>query len=190
MKPSSLSTWAIFSLRRVVGISTAGRSMRLALRMRVSMSAIGSVIMAVWSLPARLHHAGDEAVAGHVAEADASYAELAVHRPRPAAQPAAEADADALARLHFLGRVGLFPAGLQGRHLAAEFHGFGFGTHNRFYSLGYFSSRKGMPKFRSSSRASSSLFVLVTKVMSMPWVNVTLSGSISGNTICSDRPRL
>src|SRR5438309_2033144 len=48
MKPSSSSTLASATLRFVAGISTAGRSISLALRMRVSMSAIGSVIM-VWS---------------------------------------------------------------------------------------------------------------------------------------------
>src|SRR5262249_8575282 len=98
MKPSSLSTWATPILRRVAGMSTAGRSMRLALRMRVSMSARGSVIMVVVSSPARLDYARDEPVAGHVAEADPADAELAVDRPRPAAQPAAQADADLVPR--------------------------------------------------------------------------------------------
>src|SRR5205085_8441603 len=98
MKPSSLSTWAMRCLSLVLGMSTAGRSMRLALRMRVSMSAIGSVIMAGILSPARFLDARDQAVAGHVAEADAADAELAVHRARPAAQPAAQADADLVAR--------------------------------------------------------------------------------------------
>src|SRR6516225_7864872 len=96
MKPSSLSTWAMYCLTRVAGISTAGRSIRLALRMRVSMSAIGSVIMAV--SPARLRYAGDEPVVGHVAEADAADAELPVDGPPAPAQAAAEADADLVAR--------------------------------------------------------------------------------------------
>src|SRR5690242_11280899 len=100
MKPSSLSTWATFTFSRLAGMSTAGRSMRVALRMRVSMSASVSVIMAAIPLPAGLGHAGDQAAAGHVPEADPANAELAVHRPRPAAQLAAQADADALARRH------------------------------------------------------------------------------------------
>src|SRR5713101_1405593 len=56
MKPSSLSTCARCCFKCVEGISTAGDSMRLALRMRVSMSAIGSVIMAgiLSSLPGLL----------------------------------------------------------------------------------------------------------------------------------------
>src|SRR5262245_30192258 len=98
MKPSSLSTWAIRSFWRVVGMSTAGRSTRLALRRRVSMSAMGSVIMAGVSSPARFLDAGDQAVAGHAAEADPADPELAVVGARPAAQPAAVADADLVAR--------------------------------------------------------------------------------------------
>src|SRR5205085_1429336 len=103
------------------GISTAGRSMRLALRMRVSMSAIGSVIMAwvPFRSPARLAHAGDQAAAGHVPETDAADAELAVDGPRPPAQLAAQADADLLARRH-LDLLRVAPVGLQLRHLLAK----------------------------------------------------------------------
>src|SRR5262245_39784845 len=100
MKPSSLRTWATLTLMRVAGMSTAGRSIRLALRMRVSMSATGSVIMGLPSSPDRLGNAGDHAATRQVAEADPADAELAVDRPRPAAQLAAEPDADALARGH------------------------------------------------------------------------------------------
>src|SRR5919108_2326932 len=103
MNPSSLSTWATPILRRVAGMSTAGRSMRLALRMRVSMSARLSVIMVGAPSPAGLLDAGDQAVAGHVAEADAADAELAVDGAGPAAQLAAQPDADHLARRHQLG---------------------------------------------------------------------------------------
>src|SRR5260370_9654752 len=100
MKPSSLSTWAPAALRRLAGMSTTGRSMKLALRMRVSMSATVSVIMGRLPSPARLGDAGDQPVAGHVPEADAADAELAVDRPRPPAQLAAQADADDVARPH------------------------------------------------------------------------------------------
>src|SRR5947209_5750703 len=184
-KPSSLSTWAMRVLSLVEGMSTAARSMRAALRMRVSMSAIGSVIMVASPSPTRLLDARDQAVAGQVAEADAADAELPVHRPRPAAHLAAQADADLLARQH-LDLVGGLLAGLQLGQLLPELDEFCFGCHG----LPCYASRNGMPKARSSSRASSSLFVLVTKVTSIPCVNVTLSGSISGKTICSDRPRL
>src|SRR5262245_17419967 len=107
MKPSSLRTLAMAALSLVAGMSTAGRSMRLALRMRVSMSAIGSVIMVSAPSPAGLGHTRDEAVRGHPAEADAADAELAVDGARPAAELAAVADADDRARLHQLGRVAL-----------------------------------------------------------------------------------
>ena len=58
----------------------------LALRMRVSMSAMGSVIvMVVAPSPARLGHAGELAGVHQLAQADAAEPELAVHRARPAA---------------------------------------------------------------------------------------------------------
>src|SRR5262249_10203758 len=107
---------------------TTGRSMRLPLRSRVSMSAMESVIMAVAPSPARLLHAGDQPVAGHVAEADPADAELAVDGARPAAQPAPQPDADLLPRLQLhLVRRALAP--LELRHLLAEPGSFCFGRH-------------------------------------------------------------
>src|SRR5690348_1193253 len=111
-------------------MSSAGRSMRLALRMRVSMSANESVIMFGVPSPASLLDARDQAIAGHVAETDAADAELAVDRPRPAAQLAAQANADALARRHFDLRIRL-AAGFQLRQLLAELDVFRFGGHVR-----------------------------------------------------------
>src|SRR5262249_48367761 len=118
-----------FSL--VAGISTTGRSMRLALRSRVSMSAIGSVIIAGILSPAGLLDARDQAVAGHAAEADPADAELAVHGPRPPAQSAAEADADLVAgpELLLVGRPLLVL--LQRFQLAEVFGAFGGGGHRR-----------------------------------------------------------
>jgi hypothetical protein len=52
-----------------------------------------------------------------------------------------------------------------------------------------FLSRKGMPSSFKSSRASSLVFAVVTIVMSMPWVRVTLSNSISGKIVWSAMPR-
>src|SRR5437868_1514683 len=104
MKPSSLSTWATFALRRVAGMSTKGNSIRLALRMRVSMSASGSVIMAVSPSPACLLDARDQAIAGHPTKTNPADAELPVVGPRPAAQLAAQPDADDVARPQQLGR--------------------------------------------------------------------------------------
>src|SRR5579871_5075837 len=164
-------------------MSTAGRSMRTALRMRVSMSANESVIMLRVPSPASLLDARNQAIAGHVAETNTADAELAIDGPRPAAQPAAQPDANPLARRHLHLGIGL-PAGLQLRHLLAKTDTFCFSRHASY------PSRNGMPKDRNNSRASSSLFVLVTNVTSIPCTNVILSGSTSGNTDCSLRPRL
>ena len=48
----------------------------------------------------------------------------------------------------------------------------------------------GIPIARRNSRASSSEPADVTSVMFMPCGRVNLSGLISGNTICSESPRL
>src|SRR6476646_10107636 len=107
MKPSSLSTWATRALSLVAGMSTAGRSMRLALRIRVSMSARESVIMVGSPSPAGLGHARYQTVAGHVAETDAANAELAVDGAGPATDAAAVADTDPLPCRHQFARVAL-----------------------------------------------------------------------------------
>src|SRR5690242_1255155 len=66
---------------------TVSCSALLALRMRASMSAIGSVIIS--TSPARLGHAGDHAEVRELAQADPAEAELLVDRARPAAAVAA-----------------------------------------------------------------------------------------------------
>src|SRR5579872_2754470 len=68
------------------GISTEGRSIATALRMRVSMSAMGSVII---KSPACLLHSGNQSVQCHVAEAQAAQFELAINGDRSSAQLAA-----------------------------------------------------------------------------------------------------
>src|SRR5262249_40578491 len=109
------------TLSLVAGMSTTGLSMRLALRIRGSMSGVGSVIIAVVLLPARLLDARDQAVAGHAAEADPAHAELPVHGAGPAAQPAAQADADAVARPQLLLFGGPFAVLVQRLELAQVF---------------------------------------------------------------------
>src|SRR5262245_28901479 len=67
------------------GIATSSWNATFAFRIRVSMSAIGSVIVTALEPPGsprRLRHAGDLARVGHLPEADAAQAELAVHGPR------------------------------------------------------------------------------------------------------------
>src|SRR5579875_162329 len=88
MYPSSLSRRAISTFIFELGIVTRSCSALLALRMRVSMSAIGSVSTAP-PLPARLRHAGDRTLVRQLAQADPAEAELAKHRARPAAPVAA-----------------------------------------------------------------------------------------------------
>src|SRR6478735_7742672 len=77
---------AIPSLRREVGISACSCSALLALRMRASMSATGSV--SIWS-PARFGHARNDALVRQVAQADPAEAELAKDGARATAAIAA-----------------------------------------------------------------------------------------------------
>src|SRR5262245_33311997 len=114
MNPSSFRTWAMLALSLVAFISAAGRSIEFALRIRVSMSAIGSVIMGFGPLPARLADARDHPVGRQVAETDAADAELPVHSPRAAADLAPRPDVHQLVRGHDLGLV---PLGLGLAHL-------------------------------------------------------------------------
>src|SRR5690348_7712521 len=84
MKPSRESTSAMRSFTFDAGIMTLAFRAVMALRMRVSISAIGSVILL--SLPARLHDARDIAPQRKLTEAQAAQPELAHERPRTAAQ--------------------------------------------------------------------------------------------------------
>src|SRR5919202_4426833 len=95
MYPSSLSRRAISCFIREFGISTWSWSARFALRIRLSMSAIGSVSTCVL-LPGTLGHAGDRALMRELAQADPAEAELPEHRARPAAAATARVVADAV----------------------------------------------------------------------------------------------
>src|ERR671934_584648 len=87
MNPSALRISAIRTFSRDEGTSTFSCSARLALRTRVSMSAMGSLL--IGGSPARLDHARDLAPEGVLAEAEAAHPELPEVPPRPAAEPAA-----------------------------------------------------------------------------------------------------
>src|SRR5690242_16055133 len=78
---------AISALKVEAGITTSSCAAWMPLRMRVRKSAMGSVID--MALPARLRHAGDEALMRKLAQADAAQPELAVDRARAPATPAA-----------------------------------------------------------------------------------------------------
>src|SRR5215217_3830057 len=69
------------------GISTSSWAAMIPLRIRVRKSAMGSVID--MRSPARLRHAGDEAVVRQLSQAHAAEAELAVDGARSPAAPAA-----------------------------------------------------------------------------------------------------
>src|SRR3954454_10339068 len=73
---------AISCLSLDEGISTVSCAAMIPLLIRVRKSAMGSVIDI--GLPARLRHAGDVAVVGHLAQRDAAEAELPVDRAGPA----------------------------------------------------------------------------------------------------------
>src|SRR5262245_34747489 len=88
MKPSSLSSSATRTLSFEDGMSTFSCSARLPLRMRVSRSARGSLLIALPS-PARLHDARHLALEGQLAEAETAQLELAQVAAGPAAQLAA-----------------------------------------------------------------------------------------------------
>src|SRR5205085_10180300 len=79
---------AISTFRREVGISACSCIALLALRMRVSMSATGSVSIARL-LPARFGHAGDHALMRELPQADPAEAELAEDGARAPAAVAA-----------------------------------------------------------------------------------------------------
>src|SRR3954453_9431749 len=79
---------AISRVSLLDGISPSSLAGMMPLRMRVRKSAMGSVIDMSRS-PARLRHAGDVALVGELAQADAAEPELAVARARAPAATAA-----------------------------------------------------------------------------------------------------
>src|SRR6478752_4449378 len=79
---------AISTFNFEFGISARSCSALLALRMRVSMSATGSVSI-FGLLPGALGHAGDDALVGELPQADTTEPELLEHGPRTATAIAA-----------------------------------------------------------------------------------------------------
>src|SRR3954466_5774832 len=79
---------------REAGITTSVCPTIWALRMRVSMSETGSLMLIGVSLPARLDHAGHLALEREIAQLVASQSEFAVHAARPAGQRATVAQAN------------------------------------------------------------------------------------------------
>src|SRR5579859_2828984 len=119
MNPSFLRIFAISSFMRDGGSSTWSCRAVIALRMRVSISAIGSVITPTpVTSPAGFDHAGNLALVREGAQADPAQAKLAEDRARTAAQPAPAVPPDLeLGRLPPLQQQRLFrhPLGPPGR---------------------------------------------------------------------------
>src|SRR5690242_16876143 len=85
------------------GIFTSSWNAVFAFRKRVSMSAIGSVIVIrAAPSPRRLRDAGDLDGVRHLSQTDAAQAEVAIHRPRPPTATAAGVGADLELRLPLL----------------------------------------------------------------------------------------
>src|SRR5947207_13200465 len=104
MYPSSWRIRAISALSLLAGRSTRWCLAATALRMRESMSEIGSVILASSCLPGALGHTCDVAFQCQLAEAEAAHRELAHVGARTSAQPAAVTQANPVLRwLGFLG---------------------------------------------------------------------------------------
>src|SRR6185369_10100364 len=95
---------AMSALMREAGMSTRVCLAVTAFRIRVSISAIGSVIALEPSLPAALRHAGDVTLERELAEAQAAQGELPHVGAGPPAEVAAVAQPNlVLRRLLFLG---------------------------------------------------------------------------------------
>src|SRR5690242_5717339 len=94
MKPSDLRTSSTRARRVEAGDETVPRRRSCALRMRVSISPIGSVrLIVLFSLPARLDHAGDLPKVAELAQRDTAHLELPVVATRTARHFATIADA-------------------------------------------------------------------------------------------------
>src|SRR3954463_6598868 len=102
---------AMSRLRLLAGMTTGSGAAWIPLRIRVRKSAMGSVML--MRSPARLRHAGDEALMGELAQADPADAELAIHGARPAAAAAARmGPRPVLRRAAHTDDLGLFCHGL------------------------------------------------------------------------------
>src|ERR1039457_2283341 len=90
MYPSSFKMRAISAFSLEAGTSTLGWRAWIALRTRVSMSAMGSlvIILLLHFLPASLGHTRNLAIEGELAEAEAANSELAQERAWPSTSPA------------------------------------------------------------------------------------------------------
>src|SRR5580658_6983798 len=161
---------SVFSLE--AGTSTLGWRARMALRTRVSMSAIGSLVIPalqlfLWLSPARLRDAGDFPVQRQLAEAQPADAELAQKSARPAATPAAVAMLAVVQSRRF-GGAGLFQFQI--------FGSLGGGGHDSFSFSPYCGyGRNGMPICFNRASPSASVRAEVVMEIFIPLVFSTLA---------------
>src|ERR1700691_105152 len=158
---------SVFSLE--AGTSTLGCRARMALRTRVSMSAIGSLVipalqLILWLSPARLCDAGNFPVQRQLAEAQPADAELAQKGARPSAAPATVAVL-AVVQPWRLGGAGLFQFQI--------FGSLGGGGHISILSLPY--CRNGMPICFNKAMPSASVRAEVVMEIFIPLVFSTLA---------------
>src|SRR5437764_12717733 len=141
---------AISAFSLEAGTSTFGWRAWIALRTRVSMSAIGSlvIVLLLHFLPASLGHTRNLAIQGELAEAAAANSELAQECAGPSTTPAAVP----VTALKF-GRLGL--AGLVQLYVFRNFCGRG-----HLVILPY-AARNGIPICFSSARPSASVRAVV-----------------------------
>src|SRR5688572_26540030 len=189
------------------GMTTLTFSVACALRMRVSMSAMGSLMLMISLLPARLDHAGDLAAHRDLADLVACEPELAERAAGTARDRAAVAQAHgrgvAGQRLQLrargvhrlLGRLGV--ADDREQLFAALgvllHHGFALRLAVDDGKLGHYAALSvlnGNLKAARRARASSSDFAVVVMEMFIPRSASILSYSISGKMICSLMPML
>src|SRR5688572_6617773 len=188
------------------GTRTLAFSVAWALRMRVSMSAMGSLMLMASSLPAGLDHSGDLAAHGDLADLVAREPELAEGSAGAAGHGAAVAQPDGrgVARQRLQLGAGLV-AGVVGRLrvlddreerlalLGELLHGgAALGLAVDDGKLGHYvlSVLNGNRNAARRALASSSVFAVVVMEMFKPRSASILSYSISGKMICSLMPML
>src|SRR5215467_58076 len=154
---------AISAFSLEAGTSTFGWRAWIALRTRVSMSAIGSlvIVLLLHFLPASLGHTRNLAIQGELAEAEAANSELAQECARPSTTPAAVP----VTALQF-GRLGL--AGLVQLYVFRNLCGRG-----HLVILPY-AARNGIPICFNSARPSASVRAVVVIQIFIPLVLSTL----------------
>src|SRR5438105_11268832 len=190
MKLFSFRIFAISTFSFETGISTRRCFAPQALRMRVSISAIGSVMLIKsisssyripsdlssqfagtcrneW-LPARLAHAGDVARQRQVSETNSADAELPQERARSSAPLTTIVLPYSKLRLPLALLHHGLPCHLQSLSLLVDYC-------RLAPEPGLSSRRNGIPSSRSNASAWSSLLVVVTKVISIPWIWSTMS---------------